>query len=171
MSFGSVIKRLRSVFGCLVLLATVGTQAGATTNVVRTLADGGAASLRQAIADASPGDTITFSTNGTITLTNGELFIGKSLVILGPSAASLAVSGNGASRVFNFSVGLTATISGITIRDGRAPDAPEAGASARGNGGGIYNLGVLTLNGCVITANHTGNGTSGTNGTRGTDGN
>ena len=41
--------------------------------VITTLADSGYGSLRQAITDARPGDTITFFTNGVITLTSSQL--------------------------------------------------------------------------------------------------
>src|SRR6185295_3027530 len=62
--------------------------------------DSGPGSLRETIADACPNATITFDTAGvfatprTITLTAGELLIDKNLVIAGPGANRLTVSGN-----------------------------------------------------------------------------
>jgi len=111
---------------------------------VTNLNDSGAGSLRQAIADAAPGDTITFAVSGTIILTSGELLVAKDLTLSGPGAASLSISGNLLSRVINNSAHLT--ISGLTIRNG------ESGA---GTGGGILNAGtgVLTINNSLITAN------------------
>lgn len=58
--------------------------------------------LREAIAHASPGDTINFSVTGTITLLS-ELLIDKDLTITGPGEANLTISGNNAVRVFRVS--------------------------------------------------------------------
>src|SRR4029078_13295257 len=94
--------------------------------------DNGAGSLRQAILDASPGDTITFVPSvTTVTLTDGELVIDKNLTITGPGASRLTVTavyqGPGPyvySRIFNISPGVTVSISGITISNGVARDGP-----------------------------------------------
>jgi hypothetical protein len=111
--------------------------------------DGGAGSLRDAIARARDGDTIAFAAglNGqTITLTSDELAIRKSLDIEGPGADKLAVSGGDAVRVFDVSEGLTVTIAGLTITHGRT-------RSGQG-GGGILNMGGhLTLAGDVLSDN------------------
>src|SRR4051812_33166950 len=66
---------------------------------VLNLADDGAGSLRQAIADARalPGaDVIQFQAglNGTVTLTSGPLQIADDVTIQGPGSGSLALSGN-----------------------------------------------------------------------------
>jgi hypothetical protein len=133
-----------------------------------TLADGGAGSLRQAIANAAPGAFIVLTRTGTITLTNGELAISKDLGLVGPGAAALAISGNSASRVFNIG-DAAVSISGLTIRDGHARDgsdgATDGAAGLPGEpGGGIYNEGVLTLSDCVLTNNSAGNGGAGKTG-------
>src|SRR5262245_2397360 len=70
----------------------------ATYNVT-TLADGGNGSLRDAITQANTNagaDTITFQSGltGTIVLTGGELNIMDDLVIAGPGANKMTVSGN-----------------------------------------------------------------------------
>jgi hypothetical protein len=108
--------------------------------------DAGAGSLRQAIIDAMSGDTIDFSVTGTITLTTGELLIDKDLTITGPGAMSLTVSGNNASRVFNTVNAVTVTISDLTISNG-----------ASSGGGGIRNLGTLTITNCTLSNNSDSN--------------
>ena len=72
----------------------------AANQVVTSLADSGAGSLRAAIAAVGSGETITFAVTGMITLAS-ELAIDKSLTIQGPGASQLTVSGNNSVRVFN----------------------------------------------------------------------
>ena len=95
----------------------------AATLTVTTTNDGGAGSLRQAIADAAAGDSIIFSFTGVITLTNGELLVTNDLTILGPGATNLSVSGNSQTRVLEIGSNITANISGLTIRDGHGAGA------------------------------------------------
>lgn len=85
-------------------------------------ANSGAGSLRQAVIDACAGGTITFagSVTSPITLTTGEIGIAKDLIIQGPGAVLLTISGNHASRVFNISGAADVTLSGLTIADGRS---------------------------------------------------
>ena len=115
--------------------------------------DSGSGSLRQAILDASSGDTITFAPSvTTVTLINGELVINKNLIITGPGANRLTVAARCIDfvcfRIFNISPGVTVSISGITISNGFAQDDP--------GGGGILSAGVLTLTDCTISDNFTG---------------
>ena len=131
----------------------------AATITVKNTKDAGTGSLRQAIQNASPGDTINFSVAGTITLTSGELLVVKDLTIAGPGASSLAISGHTNSRVFEIGSNVRVSITGLTIRDGHAPDGATAGASGA-HGGGIYNAGNLTLGACAVSSNSAGNGFS-----------
>ncbi len=92
---------------------------------VTNLEDQGIGSLRQAIIDANtnPGkDTINFSSNlkGTIILNSGELSIKESIIIDGPGANILSISGNNASRLLNIEVGSieTVSINGLTLKEG-----------------------------------------------------
>src|SRR5262245_24467247 len=117
---------------------------GAVTFTVTSLTDNGTGSLRETIQNASSGDIIQLGVSGTITLTNGELLIARDLIITAPSAKTLAISGNNATRVFNIS-NATVTISGLTIRDGFAGGAPAIGA-------GILNRGMLVLSDCRVFA-------------------
>ena len=112
--------------------------------VVSTTADSGPGSLRQAIADANAGDTVTFllTPPATITLTSGEISMTKNVTLSGPASATITVSGNNASRIFNVGAGVHATISNLTLTHGAAPS---------GNGGAIDNFGALTLSSVQIT--------------------
>ncbi len=119
--------------------------AGVITLVTST-ADSGPGSLRQAIADAAPGDTILLSTPpGSVMTLASQLEINKNLTIQGPNANVLTISGNNATRVFQIDAGTNVTISQITIAQGNANAAPKTQA-----GGGILNQGTLTLQYAVI---------------------
>jgi hypothetical protein len=104
--------------------------------VVSSTADNGAGSLRDTIASASPGDTITFdeSLSGkSIILTDGDLNINKYLFIDGSDLKDgITVDGDGKSRVFSvgrqyginkdiYDIGVhpyTVTIDSLTITGG-----------------------------------------------------
>jgi hypothetical protein len=99
-------------------------------------------------------DTVKFdySLNGqTVTLTSGELLLGRDVSISGPGASHQTISGNNASRVFEIASGTTVSLSGLTIAHGNAGTM---------NGGGIYNNGgALTVSYSTLTGNSTlGNG-------------
>src|ERR1041384_3875901 len=114
----------------------------AATHVVTTNADSGAGSLRQAIADACPGTSITFSgVTSPITLTGGEIVIDKDLTITGPNV-SLTISGNNSSRIFNVQNGNSVSISNLTFTNGSASF-----------GGAIFNQGDLIIRNCTFTGN------------------
>ena len=131
------------------LLYATALSAHAGTITVINTNDSGPGSLRQALTDASEGDTITFAVSGTIRLIRGELLVNKDVNISGPGTDNLAVSGNAKSRVFHISTGTTATISGLTIKNGVA-----TGNYPDNSGGGIYNdHATLTVNDCAITGN------------------
>jgi hypothetical protein len=124
---------------------------------VTNTSDSGAGSLRQAIADAATGDTINFSlpASSTITLTSQEIVLDKNLSIEGPGAAALTVSGNRQGRVLRVASGVTASVSGLTLRDGLflASARPGNDAESDAFGGGILNAGTLSLSDCVVTNN------------------
>lgn len=103
-------------------------------------------------------DTIRFdpslfsSTQQLIALLDSQLLLDRSVVILGPGADLLAVSGNGQSPVFAITGGVTVSFSGLTITDGSPL---PAGTSA---GGGILNYGVLTVFDSAIAGTAADNG-------------
>ena len=123
------------------LLAARGT--AATTINVTTLADAGAGSLRQAIADAAPGDTINFAVSGSIVLTSGPLVLDKTLLIAGPGASALAISGNRTQPVFTVT-GSEVSLFGLTVRDGRSDQ-----------GAGVFNSATLTVADCTFSGHRT----------------
>lgn len=125
--------------------------------IVTNNSDSGVGSLRQAVADANPGDVITFASqvSGTITLNSGQLVINKSLTITGPGAANLAISGNNASRVISITTGVNVTLLGLTIYGGNPG---FAGTFYELVGGGISNSGTLTLTHVTLTGNTSPNG-------------
>jgi hypothetical protein len=114
--------------------------------------DSGSGSLRDAITQANSdndGDTIEISATGTITLASSLPAIAANMTIQGPGAGNLAVSGANAHGIFTVNSGTTVSITGITIANG----------ATSGNGGGISNSGVLTLNSDAFSGNSaTGSG-------------
>ena len=133
----SVAKRLH-LFLVVILLFGLALGTGytplaqAATITVTNHSDSGPGSLRQAIADAAPGDIINFSVTGTITLTSGELNIDKNLTIEGPGVNSLSISGGNSSRVINIYTwgipgGVVVNISNVTISDGNVISAGGGG--------------------------------------------
>jgi predicted outer membrane repeat protein len=109
--------------------------------VVTSTADGGAGSLRDAIAsaDASPGaDEITFSLSGcpcTIALAS-PLAVHDDLTITGPGAGTLALDGGNAVRVLEIDAAVPVAVSDLTVQHG------NGGAA---NGGGIFATPGATL--------------------------
>src|SRR5206468_1346634 len=73
----------------------------------------------------------------------------KSVTILGPGPATLAVDGGGVSRVFHIIPAVTVSISGLTIANGAA-----TGVFPTGAGGGIFNdHSTLTVTNCTVSNN------------------
>jgi len=105
--------------------------------------DGSAGTLRSVVAGAASGDTIDLSqlACSTITLTQGEIAIPQDdLLLSGPGAAALAVSGNEASAVFAHGGAGTLTIDGLGVADGYTTHA----------GAGVSSSGSVALSGVVV---------------------
>jgi len=129
--------------------------ASASAQIVTNTHDRGTGSLRDAIAMAPDGGTITFgpSVIGSITLTS-PLDIEKNLTIRGPVAGVLTVSGNHVDRVFLIGQtrpDISVTLSGLVIADGHVelllPREEVGGA------GILSGARTLTIADCVIAGN------------------
>ena len=101
--------------------------------------------LRNALAQASDGDTINLSgISGIITLTNAELLITNSVTIVGPGPSNLAIWGSDGSPVFTIRNAGIVAISGLTITR----------SNFTVSGRGIHNEHTtLTLSNCTVSTN------------------
>jgi hypothetical protein len=137
-----------------------------TLTVTNNLDNGSVGSLRYEIGQAHKGDTIVFapSLDGqTIVLGGSELDIAKNLTIQGPGAGLLTINGGRqiinatGSRVFAVEKHTNVTLSGLTITGGggTASAIPYYFPSPFDNdGGGILNLGTLTVSACTVSGNY-----------------
>jgi hypothetical protein len=138
--------------------------------------DSGAGSLRKAIDDAAPGDTINFSVDcpaaAPITLTS-SIIIPKPLTISG-AGHEIVISGGGAVRIFEI-MGADVTLEYLTLKNASVSDGGDGGAindsgnrltlshmtfesngvTNNGDGGAIYHYlnGSLTIQNSVFKSN------------------
>jgi predicted outer membrane repeat protein len=122
---------MKHVFTSFLFAASCGVPvANAATFTVTSLADSGTGSLRASVAAANSAigiDTIRFQAGlaGTIVLA-GEILISDSLVVEGPGAEALALSGAGGQRIFMLDRAsgnrTTTVLSGLAFEDGHAGD-------------------------------------------------
>ena len=115
----------RPVYGATLIVDQTGPDDGAT-----------AGTLRKAVNDAAPSDTIIFDFGGgihTITLSDA-LTVDKDLTFVTTAGDSVQISGGDSNGVFIIDAGAVVIISDVTITNGRAE-----------SGGGIFNSGDLTL--------------------------
>ena len=121
--------------------------------LVTSVKDDGRGSLRQAIAIAEPGTTITFApglSGRTILLTNGHLLVDKSLTIDGSTLKrAVQINGNRASRILFVTTNATVVLRSLIITNGHARDLDDANIG----GGGVYNAGRLEVSHCTLVGN------------------
>lgn len=133
-----------------------------TNSVVTNTANSGTGSLRDTVAAVPANEIVQFETPlfyssaQTISLSGGQIAIGKNLTIYGTGANLLNVrntaAASGTSRVFLINSGFTVSLTGMTVSGGNITG--TSGGASGGDGGGIYNDGGnLTLNGVVVDGN------------------
>jgi hypothetical protein len=136
--------RLCLVVAGIAAMATTGSAQAAIT--VANQNDSGPGSLRQAVAEAPPGETINVPA-GTYTLTSEPLVISTGLTIAGSGAGSTIIRAGEPFPVLATLGPNNITISGVTIRDGNVID-------ESGFGAGIFNFEAnLTLRAVAVTNN------------------
>jgi hypothetical protein len=146
-------------------------------------------SLRGAINGATAGDTIDFAsplfdTAQTVTLTFGQLLVDTTLTIGGRAASLTAISGNNQSRIFQVNSPGDLRLNNLTLTDGVGGSLPgvsfrfggaiwnnngiirinhstiSGNAVTGGEGGAIYNGGLVNLGGTLIVTSSTLSGNS-----------
>ena len=130
------------------------------TILVTSVADAGVGTLRAAIQQANldaAGDTITFapSVTGAITLLTALPDLTANMRIVGPGPSSLTVARSPAAGTPVFSVltmddGAEVGLTGLAIKGGMVNNGSV--------GGGIDNMGTLTLTDCTVSGNLAGEG-------------
>ena len=152
--------------------------------VVTSIADSGSGSLRNAIAVAASGDTITFAANlsgQNILLNAGQLSLNNSVTIDASALpGGVQINGRGITRVFNVGSGATVVLTALTITNGNDLSGTGGGgidnagnlmmnqctlagnlanniSSSASGGGAVFNSGSLTLNQCTLASNHSDN--------------
>ncbi len=154
-----IVRRIfvSGLAGTAVIVLALAFPVLAQGRVVFSAADSGPGSLRQAIADASPGETIQVP-SFRIRLTSGELFVDKDLTVIGRGARQTVIDGTGNSRVFQVGIEKHVTIGALEITGGMAranPANPGMGDTPHfGEGGGVLNNGgFLNLTDVAVTGN------------------
>jgi serine/threonine protein kinase len=155
----SMFRQMRYVVSVIVIFLLLFTSAGAAIGFyllipppppdparVTNLHDDGLGSLRSAIKLVRPGSTIRFASDvrGTISLTSGDLVFAQNLIIQGPGASALTISGGSTGSVVRVLNGKSVTISGLSFKDSNTEKV--------GNGF-LYNEGTLKLVNTTISGN------------------
>ncbi|MFI5365338.1 MAG: choice-of-anchor Q domain-containing protein [Candidatus Binatia bacterium] len=157
----------------ITVTSTVGTTGGSdcTLRDAITAANGDVAT--GGCPAGSGADTINLATDATYTLTdvdNVTVDNGTPLPNGLPSVTSdVTINGNGAIiarssadgtppfRLLHVAPNGRLTMNGVTLTNGKLPDIPATQPGPEGDGGGIFNAGVLALVKAVVTANSAGN--------------
>ncbi|MES2474666.1 MAG: choice-of-anchor Q domain-containing protein [Verrucomicrobiota bacterium] len=148
--FARLAKPARRLLGACALGHFIAL-AGAADITVTSLADAGAGSLRQAIADVTPGGVIDFdpavftAVSHTISLSS-EVVISKQITVDG--GGGITLDGNQSTRLIHVATGGNLTLRGLTLTHGNG-----TGSSASGFGGAIFSTASMRLENCSFTAN------------------
>jgi predicted outer membrane repeat protein/parallel beta-helix repeat protein len=160
MAGGGLLALLASGAGAVGQIITVDTLDEDTGSAADCLPSAGSCSLRDALLAAGDDDVIVFDEGltGTIALSTELSWSKGSLSIVGPGSSALTIDAEAEGRVFYLygpGPSSNVSISGLTITGGDA--------GGKGQGGGIYAMGIddLTLTDVVITGNSAGSGGGG----------
>src|SRR5262249_34563487 len=96
--------------------------------------------IAHAISVSAAADTINFAIG---LYPEHDLILSSNITLKGSAAEPTIIDAGAVSRALTVNAGVIATISGLTIQNGNTP----------GSGGGINNLGTLTLTGCIVKNN------------------
>jgi hypothetical protein len=119
---------------------------GATTATACALID-------TAVAQAAPGDTIKVAPGTYRAAATSDLVVlTKDLTLAGAGARRTVLNGGHLGTVLTVDPGVTATVTGLTIKGGTGTDITESGTQVR-VGGGVLNEGTLTLDRDTVTGN------------------
>ncbi|MBI1297963.1 CSLREA domain-containing protein [bacterium] len=95
----------------------------------------------------------------------GDLDIRSSMVISGVGSDDTVIDANQLDRVMDVHADAAVNITGLTLRNGHAPDSTGAGCGDDGQypcegeaGGGLRNSGILTITELAVVSNAAGNG-------------
>lgn len=129
---------------------------------VTSLADSGPGSLRDTLAGARDGDTLRFTTTGTVPLTS-PLMIDKDVTVI---LDGVVLDAGGNSRVLEVAADADATVQGGTLTGGQGrlitlgtrAGVQEQATSLATYGGVILTAGTLTLSGTTVTGGTADNG-------------
>jgi hypothetical protein len=130
------------------ILTPLAARASCTVTTLADSADPGSPGELRYCVDNVAG-TITFgpSLNGGTITVGSTLSINETTTIAGPGANLLTISGGNAVEIFDINVGVTATISGLTIANG------NAGSGLVGGGIASYSGSALTVSNCTFSGN------------------
>lgn len=133
------------------LLAVVPVHANIT---VLNTNDSGSGSLRDAVVNAPVGAVISFApalSGRIILLTSGQIELSNNVTIDASALTNgIQINGNNSTRIFEVT-NSTVTLNGLTITNGNDDNDSTYG------GGGVLNLGTLTLSNCTFSGNHATN--------------
>ncbi len=160
-------RKAASLVVGLVALALAGIGSSAATAAVITVAntsDSGAGSLRQAIAEAGPGDSIVLPASAThYAITSDELRIEKNLTITGAGARATVIDAMGQPhRLLAITAG-TVAVSGVTITGAR--NVPGGGAGIEIEGSAAVTLSNVNVSGNTVETGGDGGGIEARSGT------
>ncbi len=113
----------------------------------------GDCSLREAIAAANSGDTVSFAVDvrGTSTLVMDDLVIDRPVTIVGPGQHSLTISGGDTQRIFTITSNGALTASGLTFAHGKGQYYAPLGVEAAGV---VLSSGAFAFTDCTFADNH-----------------